>query len=183
VNTQNILFILSGAFVGLDRIVESRIGHSKIGFNTSSFDLKDEDNVNSMVTPQDLKDFGLIPELVGRFPVIAYTNKLTEDDLIRILKEPKNAIIKQFSELMAMDGIELTFEENALKYIADTAINLETGARGLRTIIEEVLAEEMFKSPDYVGKNRKREIRITEDDVKSRIDKRYKNIISVKKSA
>ena len=183
VDTTNILFILSGAFVGLDKIVESRIGHSKIGFNTATVDYADEDNVNSMVTPQDLKTFGLIPELVGRFPVIAYTNKLSEDDLIRILKEPKNAVIKQFSELLKMDGMELVFEEDALRYIAETANNLETGARGLRTIIEEVLGETMYNIPDMKRGKGKREIRITEDDVKKRIEKRYKNVIALKKTA
>lgn len=183
VNTQNILFILSGAFVGLDKIVESRIGRASIGFNTTSVKLDDEDNLNSLVTPQDLKDFGLIPELVGRFPVIAYTNKLTEDDLVRILKEPKNAVIKQFTELMAMDGIHLKFDESALKYIANTAINLETGARGLRTIIEEVLAEAMYQAPDNMRSGKTTTLKITEKEVRERIEKRYKNIIAMKKSA
>lgn len=188
VNTTNILFILSGAFVGLDKIVERRIGHSTIGFNAVALDFSEEDNVNSMVTPQDLKDFGLIPELVGRFPVIAHTNKLTEDDLIRILKEPKNAIIKQFSELLSMDNIKLSFEENALRYIANTALNLETGARGLRTIIEEVLAEFMFNAPEIAKNGKKKKmasdemvtLSITEEDVRQRIDQRYKNVISLK---
>ena len=183
VNTQNILFILSGAFVGLDKIVESRIGRASIGFNATSVKLDDEDNLNSLVTPQDLKDFGLIPELVGRFPVIAYTNKLTEDDLVRILKEPKNAVIKQFTELMAMDGIHLKFDESALKYIANTAINLETGARGLRTIIEEVLAEAMYQAPDTMRSGKTTTLKITEKEVRERIEKRYKNIIAMKKSA
>ena len=183
VNTQNILFILSGAFVGLDKIVESRIGRASIGFNTTSVKLDDEGNLNSLVTPQDLKDFGLIPELVGRFPVIAYTNKLTEDDLVRILKEPKNAVIKQFTELMAMDGIHLKFDESALKYIANTAINLETGARGLRTIIEEVLAEAMYQAPDNMRSGKTTTLKITEKEVRERIEKRYKNIIAMKKSA
>lgn len=187
VDTTNILFILSGAFVGLDKIVESRIGHSKIGFNTLNAQFDDEDSVNSMVTPQDLKDFGLIPELVGRFPVIAYTNKLTEEDLVRILKEPKNAVIKQFSELMAMDNIRLEFEDNALKYIANTAISLETGARGLRTIIEEVLADAQFEAPDLARKKRNKtepyHLVITEERVKEVVDKRYKNIIALKQSA
>lgn len=188
VNTTNILFILSGAFVGLDKIVERRIGHSTIGFNAVALDFSEEDNVNSMVTPQDLKDFGLIPELVGRFPVIAHTNKLTEDDLIRILKEPKNAIIKQFSELLSMDNIKLSFEKNALRYIANTALNLETGARGLRTIIEEVLAEFMFNAPEIAKNGKKKKmasdemvtLSITEEDVRQRIDQRYKNVISLK---
>ena len=183
VNTQNILFILSGAFVGLDKIVESRIGRASIGFNTTSVKLDGEDNLNSLVTPQDLKDFGLIPELVGRFPIIAYTNKLTEDDLVRILKEPKNAVIKQFTELMAMDGIHLKFDESALKYIANTAINLETGARGLRTIIEEVLAEAMYQAPDTMRSGKTTTLKITEKEVRERIEKRYKNIIAMKKSA
>lgn len=183
VDTSNILFILSGAFVGLDSIVERRIGRTKIGFNVESIDMSDCDNVNSLVTPQDLKDFGLIPELVGRFPVIAYTNKLTEDDLIRILKEPKNAVIKQFSELLAMDNVELAFDEDALKYIANTAIDLETGARGLRTIIEEVLSEAMYNAPEQLNPNKHTVLRITEEEVAKRIEKRYRKMLDVKKTA
>lgn len=183
VNTSNILFILSGAFVGLDSIVEKRIGRTRIGFNVESIDMSDCDNVNSLVTPQDLKDFGLIPELVGRFPVIAYTNKLTEDDLIRILKEPKNAVIKQFSELLAMDNVELAFDEDALKYIANTAIDLETGARGLRTIIEEVLSEAMYNAPEQLNPNKHTVLRITEEEVAKRIEKRYRKMLDVKKTA
>lgn len=183
VNTSNILFILSGAFVGLDSIVERRIGRTKIGFNVESIDMSDCDNVNSLVTPQDLKDFGLIPELVGRFPVIAYTNKLTEEDLIRILKEPKNAVIKQFSELLSMDNVELVFDEDALKYIANTAIDLETGARGLRTIIEEVLSEAMYNAPEMLGSKKHTVLRITEEEVAKRIEKRYRKMLDVKKTA
>jgi ATP-dependent Clp protease ATP-binding subunit ClpX len=110
VDTSNILFILSGAFVGLDRIVEKRIGMNRIGFNTEERNnLVNEDNVNSFVTPQDIRDFGLIPELVGRFPIITYTNKLTEENLYSILKEPKNSIVKQFVELLKMDNTNLVF--------------------------------------------------------------------------
>lgn len=182
VDTTNILFILSGAFVGLDKIVESRIGHSKIGFNAERMDFADENKVLSMVTPQDLKDFGMIPELVGRFPIIANTQKLSEEDMVRILREPKNAVTKQFTELLGMDGINLTFDDDALKYIAKTANNLETGARGLRTIIESILSDAMFEMPEKAGK-KAIELRITEEFVKERIDKKYKNILSLRKSA
>ena len=186
VDTTNILFILSGAFDGIERIVENRIGRGKIGFDTNNViaDLvKDEDSMNSLVTPQDLRDFGMIPELVGRFPIIAYTNKLTEDDLYHILISPQNAITKQFEELLKMDGIELTFKEEALRFVANTAIELETGARGLRSIIEDILTDTMYSAPFMNGKKKSRKLEITEEMVRERIEKRYKNILLIKRSA
>ncbi|MBP5723915.1 MAG: ATP-dependent Clp protease ATP-binding subunit ClpX [Bacteroidales bacterium] len=188
VDTSNILFILSGAFDGIEKIVEDRIGRGRIGFSSDNvvYDMiHDEDSMNSLVTPQDLKDFGLIPEFVGRFPVIAHTNKLTEDDLISILNTPKNAIIKQFEELLGMDKTELKFEDGALRYIAKIAIELGTGARGLRTIIEDILSDIMYNAPDD-AKNVKRKhnkILITEDIAKERIEKKYKNVMLLKRSA
>lgn len=188
VDTSNILFILSGAFDGIEKIVEDRIGHGRIGFSSDNvvYDMiHDEDSMNSLVTPQDLKDFGLIPEFVGRFPVIAHTNKLTEDDLINILNTPKNAIIKQFEELLGMDKTELKFDEGALRYIAKIAIELGTGARGLRTIIEDILSDIMYNAPDD-AKNVKRKpnkIFVTEEIAKERIEKKYKNVMLLKRSA
>lgn len=188
VDTSNILFILSGAFDGIEKIVEDRIGRGRIGFSSDNvvYDMiHDEDSMNSLVTPQDLKDFGLIPEFVGRFPVIAHTNKLTEDDLISILNTPKNAIIKQFEELLGMDKTELKFEDGALRYIAKIAIELGTGARGLRTIIEDILSDVMYNAPDD-AKNVKRKhnkILITEEIAKERIEKKYKNVMLLKRSA
>ncbi len=186
VDTTNILFILSGAFDGIERIVENRIGRGKIGFSTNNVAaemVKSEDSMNSLVTPQDLRDFGIIPELVGRFPIIAYTNKLTEDDLFNILKTPKNAITKQFEELLKMDNIELTFSDEALRFIANTAIELETGARGLRSILEDTLSDLMYSAPFTMNKKKVRKIEVTEDMVRERIEKRYKNILLIKRSA
>ena len=186
VDTTNILFILSGAFDGIERIVENRIGRGKIGFSTNNVAaemVKNEDSMNSLVTPQDLRDFGIIPELVGRFPIIAYTNKLTEDDLFNILKTPKNAITKQFEELLKMDNIELTFSDEALRFIANTAIELETGARGLRSIREDTLSDLMYSAPFTMNKKKVRKIEVTEDMVRERIEKRYKNILLIKRSA
>jgi ATP-dependent Clp protease ATP-binding subunit ClpX len=180
VDTTNILFILSGAFVGLDKIVEKRIGRTKIGFGSTVIDVNDE-NVNDLVTPQDLKEFGLIPEFVGRFPVITHTNKLSDEDLVRILKEPKNAVIKQFAELLKMDQVDLTFEEEALKYIAATANELGTGARGLRTIIEEVLSEVMFDIPDNGEAGAT--LKVTENDVKKCLGRKFKKYEFLKESA
>lgn len=183
VDTSNILFILSGAFVGLDRIVEKRIGMNRIGFNTEERNnLVNEDNVNSFVTPQDIRDFGLIPELVGRFPIITYTNKLTEENLYSILKEPKNSIVKQFVELLKMDNTNLVFEDDALRYVAKMALELGNGARGLRNLLETVLADIMFDAPNNTGKSDVVEFRITEDMVREKIETRYKNVLALKRA-
>ena len=183
VDTSNILFILSGAFVGLDRIVEKRIGMNRIGFNTEERNnLINDDNVNSFVTPQDIRDFGLIPELVGRFPIITYTNKLTEENLYSILKEPKNSIVKQFVELLKMDNTNLVFEDDALRYVAKMALELGNGARGLRNLLETVLADIMFDAPNNTGKSDVVEFRITEDMVREKIETRYKNVLALKRA-
>lgn len=183
VDTSNILFILSGAFVGLDRIVEKRIGMNRIGFNTEERNnLINDDNVNSFVTPQDIRDFGLIPELVGRFPIITYTNKLTEENLYSILKEPKNSIVKQFVELLKMDNTNLVFEDDALRYVAKMALELGNGARGLRNLLETVLADIMFDAPNNTGKSNVVEFRITEDMVREKIETRYKNVLALKRA-
>lgn len=190
VDTTNILFILSGAFVGLDKIIESRIGHSKIGFDTERVHFEDNESILSMTTSQDLRDFGLIPELVGRFPVVVSTNKLSEGDLVRILQEPKNAIVKQFTELFKMDCVDLKFEESALQYIARTAIEMETGARGLRAIMEEVLFEKMFEIPDIeckvnrkTGKTVQRKLIITEEEARASISRKHRQMEALKKTA
>jgi ATP-dependent Clp protease ATP-binding subunit ClpX len=149
IDTTNILFICGGAFVGLDKIVQARKDTSSLGFGG---DVKSEndDSVYEMledVKPQDLTKFGLIPEFVGRVPIVVALHPLDEEALVNILTKPKNAIIKQYQKLVALDGVKLTVEEDAIREIADTAIKLKTGARGLRTIIEGFMTSVMYEIP------------------------------------
>jgi ATP-dependent Clp protease ATP-binding subunit ClpX len=148
VNTQNILFITGGAFNAIDKIIASRLQTNVIGFN---FD-KEKDNIDSenllqYIAPADLRKFGLIPEIVGRFPVLTHLNPLSRDILLKILLEPKNSIIKQFKKLFKMDGIKLTFDKEVLDFIVDKSIEFKLGARGLRSIIEAILTDAMFELP------------------------------------
>lgn len=148
-DTTNILFICGGAFVGLDKIVSSRKDDTTLGFggkvrlgaNEADYSVLDD------VKPQDLTKFGLIPEFVGRLPIVVNLDPLGEDALVKILTEPKNAIIKQYQKLVGFDGVKLTVEDDAVREIAQTAIRLKTGARGLRTIIESVMTDVMYKIP------------------------------------
>ena len=146
VDTTDILFICGGAFVGLEDIIKHRLGKSTVGFESSIKKLEDE-NVLAFVEPDDLIKFGLIPEFIGRLPVIATLDELTEEDLVRILVEPKNALTKQYKKLFELDGVELEFTETALREIAKEAIRRKTGARGLRAIMEEVMTDIMFEIP------------------------------------
>ena len=149
VNTSNILFIGMGAFVGIEKIIENRIKQtSSIGFGKQQTQSVANENILDNVTPTDLKKFGLIPELIGRFPVITHTNSLSREDLIRIVKEPKNSIVKQYQKLAYLDGKTLTFTEKAIESIADAAVLTETGARGLRGILETVLTDFMYDIAD-----------------------------------
>ena len=150
VNTRNILFICGGAFDGLENIIESRINTSTIGFNTELVDKKDikYDEYIKKCETRDLIKYGLIPELVGRLPVVATLESLDEAALIRILKEPKNALIKQYQKLMKFDNVDLTFTDEALELIAKKAIDRNLGARGLRGIIEELMRDVMYEVPD-----------------------------------
>ena len=157
VDTKNILFICGGAFVGLDKIVERRLGNKVVGFNAIPQDSKDPIDsamILKEALPQDLSRFGLIPEFVGRIPVITSVNPMTEDGLLEILREPKNAIIKQYVKLFDLDNIELEFTEGALREIAKEAVRRKTGARGLRAVIEKVMEDTMFESPsnNYLSK-------------------------------
>ncbi len=148
IDTSNILFICGGAFVGLDKIVQKRKDNTSLGFGGTVKDT--EENVYAMledVKPQDLTQFGLIPEFVGRMPIVVSLHPLNEDALVNILTQPKNAIIKQYQKLIAMDGVKLTVEDSAVREIANTAIRLKTGARGLRTIIESFMTSVMYKIP------------------------------------
>ena len=149
VDTSNILFICGGAFDGLSKVIEDRSAHTSIGFNAQSVNSQVKPiNYMTLVEPHDLLKFGIIPELVGRLPVLAVLNELTQSDFVRILIEPKNALIKQYQVLFAMDDIVLEFEEDALSAIADKALKRAIGARGLRSITEELLLELMFDLPD-----------------------------------
>ncbi len=149
INTSNILFICAGAFDGIEKIVKKRIGEGTIGFfgDVKSVIKEGETDVSDKVIHHDLVKFGLIPELVGRLPVIASLDNMTEETLYRIMVEPKNSVIKQYRELFRMDGIELVFEEDALRKIAEVTIERKTGARGLRSIIEGILRDVMFNAP------------------------------------
>ena len=171
VDTTNILFIGSGAFVGIADIVKRRLGSSKIGFETSERSKidKDKDYID-YVTPQDLKDFGFIPEFVGRFPVITNVNKLTEDDMVRILTEPKDSLVSQYTKMLFFDGCVLTFDEEALRAIAKTALTLKTGARGLRNVMETVMMDYMYDVPAKGLKS----LIITEKDVKEKLTSKCK---------
>lgn len=150
IDTTNILFICGGAFDGLEGIIKRRLGKTTIGFNDRDANTdtgRIDDNVISRVQPQDIIRYGMIPEFVGRLPVIATLHKLDRNALISILTQPKNAIIKQYKKLLAMDGIELEFAPDALEAIADEAIRRNTGARGLRAIIEDVMLDVMYVTP------------------------------------
>lgn len=148
INTRNILFICGGAFDGINRIIERRVKTSTIGFSSAQEDLLfDSENMLQYVSPQDLRSYGLIPELIGRFPVLSYLNPLDEITLRRILTEPKNALIKQYVKLFEMDGVKLTFDKKALDFIVKQAMAFKLGARGLRSICEAILTDLMFELP------------------------------------
>ena len=164
VDTSNILFICGGAFDGIEKIVEKRSGNGSLGFGAELKATKELELTEAMknVIPQDLVKYGLIPELVGRIPVLTTLDDLDEDALVRILQEPKNSMVKQYQELFRMDNVELTFDEDALRAIARETLEKKTGARGLRGVMERVLQPLMFDSPsDYQIES----IRITEDCV------------------
>ncbi|WP_242120974.1 ATP-dependent Clp protease ATP-binding subunit ClpX [Aestuariivivens sediminicola] len=148
VNTENILFIAGGAFDGMERIISKRLNMQAVGYSASiSDDVVDENNLLQYIIPKDLKDFGLIPEIIGRLPVLTYMDPLDAQTLRAILTEPKNAIIKQYKKLFAMDDIEFSITEGALNFIVDKAIEYKLGARGLRSLCEEILTDAMFELP------------------------------------
>lgn len=149
VDTNNILFIVGGAFAGIESIVKERVGAKVIGFGTSKEAAKfdDSQSVMSQVLPEDLMRFGLIPEFIGRLPILTALEELTEADLVRILTEPKNALVKQYQELFKLEDVKLSFTDDALNAMAHLAIERETGARGLRSIMEEVMRDIMFDVP------------------------------------
>ena len=149
INTKNILFICGGAFEGLEKIIEQRLDKKSIGFGADVRKKKEQDlsKILSEVQPHDILKFGLIPELVGRLPVIASLDALRREDLVRILQEPKNALVKQYRKLLEYDDVELEFEPEALDAIADKAIERNIGARGLRAVMEGLLTKVMYEIP------------------------------------
>ncbi len=149
-DTTNILFICGGAFVGLEEIIKKRIGKRTIGF-LSDTAKKTEEDLLSRVEPEDLIKYGMIPEFVGRFPVVATLKELDESALVEILTKPKNALVKQYQKLFSMDGVKLTFSENALRAIAKKAIERKTGARALRSILEDIMLDVMYLIPSEKG--------------------------------
>lgn len=150
IDTKDILFICGGAFEGIEKIIERRTEKTSLGFGAVLRDAKEKDRLVQQVIPEDLVRFGLIPELIGRTPVIAVLEALDKDALVTILTEPRNSLVKQYKELFRLDNIELTFDDDALKAIADKAVERKTGARGLMAIMERVLGELMFNAPSNV---------------------------------
>lgn len=148
VDTRNILFICGGAFDGIERKIAQRLNTHTVGYNSVQNVRKlDKNDMLQYVQPQDLKSFGLIPEIIGRLPVLTYLNPLNKETLTKILTEPKNSIVKQYMKLFEMDGIKLTFTDEALQFIVDKAVEYKLGARGLRSIVENIMTEAMFEAP------------------------------------
>ncbi len=167
IDTKNILFICGGAFDGIEKKIAQRLNTHVVGFGNESRTTIDRKNVMQYITPQDLKSFGLIPELVGRLPVLTYMEPLSKEALRSILTEPKNAIVKQYEALFAMDGVRLTFDDEVLDYIVDKAVEYKLGARGLRSICEAVMNDVMFDIPTSNDK----EFRVTMAHAREKLEK------------
>ena len=153
INTKNILFICAGAFVGIEQKIKSRCNKQVIGFNSDDSNKKTDEDYMKEICPLDLKSFGLIPEIIGRLPIITYTDALDKTALLRILKEPKNALVKQYQKIFELDGIKLEFTDDALEAIVDKSIKNKIGARGLRGTMETVMQNAMFNMPSENEKN------------------------------
>jgi ATP-dependent Clp protease ATP-binding subunit ClpX len=170
VDTRNILFICGGAFDGIEQKIAHRLNARVVGYNSVQNVRKiDKNDLMKYVLPQDLKSFGLIPEIIGRLPVLTYLNPLDRHALQRILTEPKNSIIKQYEKLFQMDGVTLTFADEALEYIVDKAVEYKLGARGLRSIVESVMMDAMFELPSKKVKK----FVVTRDYAKEQLDKSH----------
>ncbi|HCN61487.1 MULTISPECIES: ATP-dependent Clp protease ATP-binding subunit ClpX [Mammaliicoccus] len=163
IDTTNILFILGGAFDGIDEVIKRRLGEKIIGFSSSGEEISDEESLLSQIRPEDLQSYGLIPEFIGRIPIVANLETLDVDALKNILTQPKNALVKQYTKMLELDDVELQFDENALTAISELAIERKTGARGLRSIIEEALIDIMFDIP---SSNDVSKVVITEDTIR-----------------
>lgn len=168
VNTKNILFICGGAFEGIERKIGSRLNTKSVGYTASKEkDQVDRNNLLQYIAPQDLRAYGMIPEIIGRLPVVTYLEPLDKNALRRILTEPKNAIIKQYEKLFQMDGMKLTFDEKVLKYIVDKAIEFKLGARGLRSICEVIMMDAMFELPS----KKEKELHVNLSYARSKLEK------------
>ena len=168
VNTKNILFICGGAFDGIEKKIAQRLNTHVVGYTASQKTaVIDKNNMMQYIAPQDLKSFGLIPEIIGRLPVLTYLNPLDRNALRAILTEPKNSIIKQYIKLFEMDGIKLTFEDSVFEYIVDKAVEYKLGARGLRSIVETIMMDVMFEIPS----ESKKEYKVTLDYAKQQLEK------------
>jgi ATP-dependent Clp protease ATP-binding subunit ClpX len=161
VDTTNILFVCGGAFDGMEDIIAKKQGGNILGFNQSKITKNEEQNLLSLVEPDDLTKYGLIPELIGRLHMIATLKQISEDDMVHILTQPKNALVKQYQKLFKMDNVELEFDNDALKAIAKKALERKTGARGLRSILEDVMLDIMFHLPEYSNQK----VTITKDNI------------------
>ena len=170
VDTRNILFVCGGAFDGIERKIAQRLNTHVVGFNSVENNKNiDRENIMQYIVPQDLKSFGLIPEIIGRLPVLTFLHPLDRPALRRILIEPKNSIVKQYEKLMKMDGVNLLFSEEALEYIVDKAVEYKLGARGLRSIVEAVMNDAMFELPS----KRTKTFNVTLDYAKKQIEKAH----------
>jgi len=170
VDTRNILFICGGAFDGIERKIAQRLNTHVVGYNSvQNLRNVDKEDLMKYILPQDLKSFGLIPEIIGRLPVLTHLNPLNREALRRILVEPKNSIVKQYEKLFAMDGIKLEFDTAALDYVVDKAVEYKLGARGLRSIVEAMMIDAMFEVPS----SKKKSFKVTLDYAKKHIDKAH----------
>jgi ATP-dependent Clp protease ATP-binding subunit ClpX len=170
VDTKNILFICGGAFDGIERKIAHRLNTHVVGYSTDATKQKiQRDNYLQYVAPQDLKSFGLIPEIIGRLPILTHLNPLDRDALLRVLTEPKNAITRQYVKMFKMDGVELTFAPDALELIVDKAIEYKLGARGLRSIVESIMVDAMYETPGTKVKK----LNITRDYALEKIQKAH----------
>ena len=177
VDTKNILFIAGGAFAGIEKVIGKRLNRQEVGYTASKkVDKIDQNNMLNYIIPKDLRDFGLIPEIIGRLPVLTHTNPLDEETLRAILTEPKNSIIKQYKKLFKMDGIDFNINENALHYIVEKAVEYKLGARGLRSLCEAVLTDAMFELPGSGVKELKVTKKYAEDKINDSTIKKLKAV-------
>ena len=174
VNTKNILFICGGAFDGIEKRIASRLNTNVVGFRDKTSVTIDKSNIMQYISPQDLKAFGLIPEIIGRLPILTYLEPLDRNALKRILVEPKNSIIKQYQKLFGVDNVELSFDEEVIDYVVDKAIEYKLGARGLRSIVETIMIDVMFDIPS----EHKDKLRIQLEYAKDKVEKASSKMIA-----